>query len=382
MSQMLQEQDTGGSIEPVDTPVRADREQAFSRIDSYPYRHRFREIMRTPLQKVVAVSTPVRHVLARLLRDGLSSLYVRPADANEQRLRPDDVGIITERDLLRAIDVHGSATWRAGERHMSTDRDRSGRAFVYLAVGRMNRLKVPPSRRDRRSGPCHRRPFGARPAAAARGRSAVTRRRHRSGREREDSRRPGACSPEWRRADAERVSAGRIAAVIARTRRGDAAAAMLARERMRAAGQGEPPCPYAFAVLGSGGAAKACSRWTRTTRCSLPRANRGDPRIAGSRRWGHTSPTSCTRPACPIAQAADGEERGLARIDSTWRGRIATGSPARVPMTRFPSTSSTIYAACMAIGLANGLREGFDRAAGPMAFTKLLADSRAGPSRP
>jgi CBS domain-containing protein len=82
MSQMLPEQDRGGLIEPVDVPIRADREHAFSRIDSYPYRHRIREIMHTPLQ-VVAADTSVRDALARLLRDDLSSLYVRPADANE-----------------------------------------------------------------------------------------------------------------------------------------------------------------------------------------------------------------------------------------------------------------------------------------------------------
>jgi CBS domain-containing protein len=143
MSQLLPEQDRGGLIEPVDAPIQADREHAFSRIDSYPYRHRIREIMRTPLQ-VVAADTPVRDALARLLRGGLSSLYVRPADANEQRLRPDDVGIITERDLLRAFDVHGSATlnWLV-ERFMTKPiATVPADAFVYRAIDRMNRLRI------------------------------------------------------------------------------------------------------------------------------------------------------------------------------------------------------------------------------------------------
>ncbi len=84
---------------------------------------------------------------------------------------------------------------------------------------------------------------------------------------------------------AESVPARGVAAVIAReigalTRR----AAQMAEEQMAEAGQGPAPCAYAVLVLGSAAGAKAFSRWTRTTRSSSPRASRtpGGPLVRGA----------------------------------------------------------------------------------------------------
>jgi DNA polymerase-3 subunit epsilon/CBS domain-containing protein len=185
----LDEPDRGGLIEPVETPVRADRERTFSRIDSYPYRHRIRDIMRTPLQ-LVAADTPVRDALARLIGDGLSSLYVRPAGASEQPLRPNDVGIITERDLLRALDAHGGETLdQPVERFMSKPiATAPADAFVYRAIGRMNRMRI------RHLGATDESGFvigslSARDLLRLRGRGGVARRRDRPGRQRAGARR-------------------------------------------------------------------------------------------------------------------------------------------------------------------------------------------------
>ena len=65
----------------------------------------------------------------------------------------------------------------------------------------------------------------------------------------------------------EEVPAREIAAVISHelgelTRR----AAVLAEAGMKDEGLGDPPCRYAFAVLGSAGRGKACSPWIRTMR--------------------------------------------------------------------------------------------------------------------
>ncbi|MGA8157634.1 MAG: DUF294 nucleotidyltransferase-like domain-containing protein [Rhodoplanes sp.] len=384
MSQMLPEQDRGGLIEPVDAPIQADREHAFSRIDSYPYRHRIREIMRAPLQ-VVAADTPVRDALARLLRDGLSSLYVRPADANEQRLRPDDVGIITERDLLRAFDVHGSATLDLPVERFMTKPIATvpADAFVYRAIGRMNRLRI------RHLGATDEAGFvigslSARDLLRLRAGEAVS-----LGDEIDQADSVQALAAAWAKLPgvaaalmAERVSARNIAAVISRelgalTRQ----AAVVAQERMRAAGQGEPPCPYAVAVLGSGGRGESLLAMDQDNALFF-----ADGAPGGSEdRWFEALGTHIADilhevglPYCKGGvMAKNAAWRGSTK---TWRARVASW------ITRSNSDdllSVDIFFDLRGVhgdtALANGLRDhAFDLTKGQMAFIKLLVESAGG----
>jgi CBS domain-containing protein len=67
MNPVLEGQNDHELIEPVGKPVRAARERTFSLIESYPYRHRVRDIMRAPVQTITA-DAPVRDTLSQLLR--------------------------------------------------------------------------------------------------------------------------------------------------------------------------------------------------------------------------------------------------------------------------------------------------------------------------
>jgi CBS domain-containing protein len=116
-------------------PARASRRLvgAVAGLDSYPYRRRVREVMSAPV--FVAADASVRDVLRLIIERHISSVFVRPHAGEE------GPGIITERDLLQAIDaapeaaLDGTAGSLAQRPLDSVAED----AFVYRAIGRMNR---------------------------------------------------------------------------------------------------------------------------------------------------------------------------------------------------------------------------------------------------
>ena len=105
------------------------------RLDSYPYRHRVREVMSAPPVEA-SIDTTIGDAIRLLLERKVSSVYVR----DDKGIR----GIVTERDVLRAIHAHGAAA--LGERLDSIDRKPlqcvSDEAFLYRAIGRMERLGI------------------------------------------------------------------------------------------------------------------------------------------------------------------------------------------------------------------------------------------------
>lgn len=106
------------------------------RIDGFAYRHRVSEVMGTPLATARQGIT-MAEAARRMSRDGISSLVVV-----DEVGRP--VGIITERDMVKALGHHGSgaADIPLGvvmSRPVATIR---ADAFTYLAMGRMDRLKL------------------------------------------------------------------------------------------------------------------------------------------------------------------------------------------------------------------------------------------------
>lgn len=215
---------------------------------SFPYRHRVADVMSAP-PTILAHATPLRDALRMMIEQGISSVFVGGAG--------DAHGILTERDVLRALDEAGTdALTSPLERFARTplvniEHD----AYVYRAIARMTahgfrhlgvvdeagRLIGALSVRDllrQRSGD-----------ALALGDSI----------EQADS--PTALCRVWqgltetaRALEAVSADPRNTAGVIshelrALTRR----AAELAERRMRDEGQGPPPVPYALLVLGSGG---------------------------------------------------------------------------------------------------------------------------------
>lgn len=132
-----------GWVEAVEAPDRIDAEQMVKRVDSYPYRHRNCDIMQTP-PLFVTTDARIGDALARMMRENVSSLYVSNPETDMDDVKAAEAGVITERDVLRAIDGLG-----AGVLELPVSRIMSrplaavaADAFVYRAIGRMSRLNV------------------------------------------------------------------------------------------------------------------------------------------------------------------------------------------------------------------------------------------------
>ena len=112
---------------------------ALSRIDSYPFRHRVGDVMGHP-PAVTLPATPLIAAARLMMERRISSLFVAEPDG----LRVDQAGIVTERDVMRAVASGGAA---ALDRPVAEIASRplafvEADDFVYRAIGRMDRLKV------------------------------------------------------------------------------------------------------------------------------------------------------------------------------------------------------------------------------------------------
>src|SRR5262245_64964419 len=112
-----------------------DREP-LERIDSFPYRHKVADLMSAPAITIDAAAD--LQAAARLMRErSISSLLIVDGDG-----RP--AGLITERDLLRALAERGASAVSAAVREVMTTPVHAIGAdnLVYLAIARMDRLGV------------------------------------------------------------------------------------------------------------------------------------------------------------------------------------------------------------------------------------------------
>ena len=233
---------------------RGDSQAAFARLDAYPYRHRIRDVMSSP-PLFVPADVPLKSVMSLLMERRVSSAFVHPKGVGHAFAQ--DTGILTERDVLRAIARGGAG---ALEQPVSKFSSRPLAAvpaddFVYRAIGRMSRLKVRHLGVVDESGIVIG-ALSARDLLRLRAGDAVA-----LGDEIDEGADVHELAAAWatlpaaaRGLVAEGVDARDIAAVIsgelcALTRR----AAILGERRMHEAGQGDPPVPYAVLVLGSAG---------------------------------------------------------------------------------------------------------------------------------
>ncbi len=227
-----------------------------SRIDSYPYRHRIRDVMSQP-PIIIAADRTLGEALSQLIAARISSLLVAPPGVPPEKLQAYSLGIVTERDVLRALAIEGEGALHLGiEQFMSRPLATiPAEAFIYRAIGRMDRLKIRHLGVIDESGLVIG-ALSARDLLRLRAEEAVS-----LGDEIDEAEDVHALGAAWAKLPqvatsllAEEIGAVDVAAIISRelgalTRK----AAVLAEQRMREAGLGEPPCPYAVAVLGSAG---------------------------------------------------------------------------------------------------------------------------------
>ena len=219
---------------------------ALARIDSFPYRHRLRDLMNSP-PLIIDTDISLREALAKLIDHQASSLFVHPAEAG------DKPGIVTERDLLRKFRQVGDAAFDRPVSDIAVYPLVSlfADAFVYRAIARMKRMHV----RHLGVHDSHGEIIGAlsaRDLLRQRADDAVL-----LGDDIDAAETPAQMSAVWgkivlvaKSLVAEEVDARDVAAVIshelcALTRQ----ACILAEREMPTS----PPCPYAMLVLGSGG---------------------------------------------------------------------------------------------------------------------------------
>lgn len=258
LSDALDEQHKAGWVEPIASPAELDAEATLARIDSYPYRHRTRDVMSHP-PRLASAGITLMEATRQMMKAGVSSLFLADRPQLDDGVGPDcaDVGIITERDILRAVAAHGAqGLERAVRDHMSRPLIAVPQeAYLYRAMGRMSahgiRHLAVINDDSRLVGA-----LSARDLLRLRASEAIT-----LGDEIDAARDVPALAAAWSRLPlvarsllGEGVNALDVAGVISRelgalTRR----AGVLAERRMAEAGQGGPPVPYVLAILGSGG---------------------------------------------------------------------------------------------------------------------------------
>lgn len=250
-TRQLQEQEAraaGGLMSDVAGPISIETPRALTKLDSFPYRHRVAEVMSAPPITLPGEAS-LKDAIDTMMARKISSVFIKEGERV--------TGILTQGDALRAIHKSGGDAlgMRALEVMSKPLNAVNAQAFVYRAIGRMDRLGF--------------RHLGVRDAMGNIVGAVTTRNllRHRAsaaimlGDEIESAQDAAALGAAWARLPLmaknlkdEDIDPRTISAIISSeiqvfTRR----AAQLAEAQMSAAGKGLPPVRYAVLVLGSAG---------------------------------------------------------------------------------------------------------------------------------
>ncbi len=357
------------------------------RIDSYPYRHRIRDVMSQP-PKIIAADRTLGEALSQLIGARISSLLVAPPGVAPEQLPAYSLGIITERDVLRAMAIEGEGALKLGiEQFMSRPLATiPAEAFVYRGIGRMSRLKIRHLGVIDEAGQVVG-ALSARDLLRLRAEEAVS-----LGDEIDEAEDVHALGAAWAKLAqvatsllTEEIAAIDVAAVVSRelgalTRK----AAVMSEQRLRESGLGEPPCPYAVAVLGSAGRGESLLAMDQDNAIVF---EKGDPGGAQDRYFaalGTHLADILNEVGVPYCKG------GVMAKNDAWRGSVATWQE-RVSGWIARSNPADLLAVDIffdlrgvhgQLALADALwRHAYDAANGQVEFAKLLVEASGGVER-
>jgi CBS domain-containing protein len=376
---VLDEQHRAGWEEPIAT-LAARAEESFARIDVFPYRHRVGDVMSVPAQSIAA-NMPLRDALKRMAQEKISSLVVT-TQYSGAALRACDTGIITERDVLRALSEHGEQALASPVEAFTSKPliALPAAAFVYRALGRMSRLRLRHlAVEDERGEICG--IITSRDLLRVRAQEAVI-----LGDSMDQADNVATLAAAWARLPQaaagllmEGVSGRDIAAVISRELGAlTGRAGVLAERRMQDEGEGGAPCAYALCVLGSGGRGESLLAMDQDNAIVFADGEPGGVADQWFARFGAIVADILHEvgvPYCDGGVMAKNEQwRGSM---STWRARIdswiARSKPADLLSIDIFFDLVGVHGD---ITLANDLwHAGFAAARGNAIFAKLLADA-------
>jgi CBS domain-containing protein len=380
LTDALETQHRAGWVEPGTGPMGNVLAAGGRRIDINPYRQRVSEVMHAPA-RFAAPNLPLKDAIERMTRERISSLFVHRNDADGPA-RPADTGIVTERDLMRAVASGGAGALKspvsalASRPLVTVPAD----AFSYLAVARMNRQGIRHLGVTDETGHIAG-ALSARDLLGLRAQGAISL---------GDEIDAATSVPELARAwtslprvaaelMAEGMSGRQIAELVSRQLCGlTERAAALAEERMREGGLGGTPCRYAFALLGSAGRGESLLAMDQDNALVFEDGAPDGPED----RWfmqlgGHIADILHEVGVAYCnggVMAKNPQWRGSV---ATWRTRIANWIQRSNPRDLL---SVDIFFDMLGVhgdtGLSGTLwRAAFDTANGQVAFAKLLAES-------
>lgn len=352
-----------------------------ARFDSYPYRHRIQDVMSAPPQMISSDRT-LGEALSRLIRGRISSLFVAPRAIASEKVRASLAGIVTERDILRAIEINGNGALTLNIEQFASKPLFTIPAdeFVYRAIGRMSRLKI------RHLGVTDEAGYlvgalSARDLLRLRAGEAIS-----LGDEIDQAENVYDLGRAWSKLPnvaasllAEDIPSREVAAIISRelgalTRK----AAIIAEDRMRQNGYGEPPCGYAVAVLGSGGRTESLLAMDQDNAIIFERGEPDRDEDAWFGKLGAHLADILNEVGVPYCKggvmAKNSQWRGSVE---TWRNRIAhwvtRSSPSDLLAVDIVFDLRGIYGDT---ALSEAIwHDAFDAAKGQADFAKLLAEA-------
>jgi len=364
------------------TPLITPDATVLRRIDAYPYRHRVRDVMKSPA-KVVRPDLSLGEASALMTREQISSVFV----ARQTPAIPQETGIVTERDLLRAVASRGADALAvpvdalASRPLVAVAAD----AFIYRAIARMSRLKVRHlGVMDDHGKICG--ALSARDLLRVRAQETIA-----VDDEIEQADDAADLARAWARmpdvASAlvrEGVTARDVAAVISHEIAAlTGGAARMAERRMRAEGR-PPPCAFALAVLGSAGRGESLLALDQDNAVIFAGGEPGSDADLWFERFGSLTADILNEAGVPYCKG------GVMAKNAPWRGSIVTWRSRIADWIRHSSArdllSVDIFFDLLGVygdlALAHELREhAFAAARGQIGFAKLLAEA-AGPVEP